>query len=183
MTSTASAIASHGRDLDGLRVPKALQDDVRQVLALTSDFCHEYLDEEYAQLCRRLVGMLARKRPSPLARGDLRIWAAVVIYTVGANNFLFDQKTEPYLSAEDLASLTGVPKSTMANKARSVRHALAIDQVDVRLCRRDVLERHPYAWYVELNGLVLDVRDLPSQVQEEARRMGLVPDLSRLARI
>jgi hypothetical protein len=180
MTSTQSTLPTGG-DLDGLRVPKVLQGDVSQVLALTRGFCDEHLDEEYAQLCRRLVGMLARKRPSPLARGDLMVWAAVVIYTVGANNFLFDRQTKPYLSADDLASLTGVPKSTMANKARSVRQALAIDPADVRLCRRDLLERHPYAWYVEVNGLVLDVRDLPSQLQEEARRKGLVPDLARLA--
>ena len=62
-----------------------------------------------------------------------------------------------------------------------VRQALAMDPVDVRLCRRDLLERHPYAWYVEVNGLVVDVRDLPSQFQEEARRKGLVPDIARLA--
>lgn len=29
-----------------------------------------------------LVAKLASKRPSPLARGDLRVWAAAVIYTL-----------------------------------------------------------------------------------------------------
>ncbi len=48
------------------------------------------LDAEYASLCRKLVAKLARKRPSPLERGDRRIWAAGAIYAVGANNFLFD---------------------------------------------------------------------------------------------
>ncbi len=38
---------------------------------------------------RKLVVKLARKRPSPLARGDLRIWAGAAIYAVGTVNFLF----------------------------------------------------------------------------------------------
>jgi hypothetical protein len=120
--------------------------------------------------------MLARKRPSPLARGDLRVWAGAVIYTVGANNFLFDRASEPYLSGDDLARLTGVAKSTMANKAGAIRRCLGLDHLDPQLCRRELLERHPYAWYVEINGIVIDVRDLPEKLQEQARRQGLVPE-------
>ena len=78
------------RTIDGLRVPQALRDDVGEIVAITDRFCDEHLDGEYARLCRALVAKLARKRPSPLKRGDLRIWAAGAIYAVGANNFLFD---------------------------------------------------------------------------------------------
>jgi hypothetical protein len=42
-------------------------------------------------VCRRLVARLARKRPSPLVRGDMRIWAAGAIHAVGQVNFLFDR--------------------------------------------------------------------------------------------
>lgn len=51
-------------------------------------------------MCRDLVGMLARKRPASLAGGDRRVWAAAVIYGFGANNFLFGQASEPFLSGE-----------------------------------------------------------------------------------
>jgi hypothetical protein len=104
VTDTTTTVAE--ADLSGLRIPKALRHDAGQILALTTPLCAEYLDEEYGQLCRSLVGMLARKRPSPLTRGDLRVWAAAVIYTVGANNFLFDRASEPSLSGDDLAALT-----------------------------------------------------------------------------
>lgn len=176
MTDTTKTVAEV--DLSGLRIPKALQQDAGQILALTTAFCTEYLDEEYGRLCRSLVGMLARKRPSPLARGDLRVWAAAAIYAVGANNFLFDQASEPFLSGDDLAALTGVAKSTMANKARAIRKALDLDPLEPRLCRRELLERHPYAWYVAIDGLVLDARTLPADLQVEARRRGLIPDLA-----
>jgi hypothetical protein len=36
---------------------------VRSVVGLTDEFCAERLDEDYAGLCRKLVGRLARKRP------------------------------------------------------------------------------------------------------------------------
>ena len=175
MTDTTETVAEV--DLSGLRIPKTLQPDAGQILALTTPFCAEYLDEEYGQLCRSLLGMLARKRPSPLARGDLRVWAAAIIYAVGANNFLFDRASEPFLSGDDLAALTGVAKSTMANKARAIRQALDLDSLEPRLCRRELLEQHPYAWYVEIDGLLLDARALPAHLQDEARRRGLIPDL------
>jgi hypothetical protein len=175
---TATAASPAPSDLTGLRVPKTLHEDVARLVALTDALCREHLDEEYGRVCRDLVGMLARKRPSPLVRGDLAVWAATVVYTVGSNNFLFDRSSTPHLSTDQLAAVTGVAKQTMANKARSVRNLLGIELCDIRLCRRELIERHPYAWYVEVGGLVVDVRGLPPHIQEEARRRGLVPDLA-----
>jgi|GEM_PF-3687686 hypothetical protein len=47
---------------DGLRVPKALLEDVQQVFALTDQFCSERLLAEYAGLCRELLARLSRSR-------------------------------------------------------------------------------------------------------------------------
>jgi hypothetical protein len=58
---------------------------------LTDPFCAGRLDAEYGALIRRLIAKLARKRPSPFERGDLRIWAAASNYAVGSVNFLFDR--------------------------------------------------------------------------------------------
>ena len=70
-----------------LRIP-ALRHHVEQFFKFTDPFCGEHLDAEYAELIRKLIAKLARKRPSPLVRGDLRIWAAAAIYAVGSVNFL-----------------------------------------------------------------------------------------------
>jgi hypothetical protein len=72
---------------DDLRIPAALRDRARQIIDVTDTACHEHIDDEYGRLARRLVARLARKRPSPLARGDVRIWAAGVIYAIGQVNF------------------------------------------------------------------------------------------------
>jgi hypothetical protein len=70
------------------------------------------------------VAKLARKRPSPLARGDLS--PAVAIYAIGSINFLFDRSHRPHLTGGQIASLTGVPKSTLAAKAKLIRDTLRL---------------------------------------------------------
>lgn len=40
-----------------------------------------------------------------------------------------------------------------------------------------MLEQHPFAWLVEVDGLVVDARTLPPELEDEARRRGLIPDL------
>src|SRR5436309_1073929 len=122
--------------LRAMRVPKALRPRFDEICALTDRFCAERLDAEYAELCRKLVAKLARKRPSPLERGDPRIWAAAALYTVGSLNFIFDREQELHMSGDELSALTGIPKSTMANKAKAIRDLLGPHRLDPELCRR-----------------------------------------------
>ena len=162
-------------DLSSLRAPKALRADVAEIAALIDAVCVEHLDDEYGTLSLRLLAKLARKRPSPLARGERRVWAAAVLYTVGSINFLFDPSQSPHLRSDVLATATGVAKSTMANKSTLIGRTLQLGPLVPELCRRELLAPHPYAWLVEIDGFILDVRALPQPLQDEARRRGLVP--------
>lgn len=162
--------------LKGHRVPAELSSVVDEIVGLTDQFCADYLDDEYAELCRRLAARLARKRPSPLLRGDTRIWAAGVVYAVGRINFLFDPSQSPHSSADQLAAGLGVVKSSMANKAAMIRKTLEFGVFEPDLTRRAMLEQHPFAWLVQVNGFLVDARTLPAEVQDEARRRGLIPD-------
>ncbi len=165
-------------ELAGLRIPRALRDRAREVIAITDELCLACLDHEYAELCRSLVARLARKRPSPLVRGDARIWAAGSIYAVGRQNFLFDRSQYPHLTADQLAARLGVVKTTMANKAALISKTLDLGVFEPDLTRADVLEHNPLAWLVSVDGIVVDARMLPDKLQDEARRRGLIPDLA-----
>ena len=163
---------------DDLRIPAALGDRAQQILDITDAACREHLDEEYGLITRRLVARLARKRPSPIVRGDARIWAAGAIYAVGQVNFLFDRTQTPHMTAKQLAQALGVVQTTMANKAGIINRALDIGIFEPGLSRVATLEQHPMAWLVELEGgFIADARTLPPEVQDEARRRGLIPDL------
>ena len=84
---------------------------------------------------------------------------------------------EPHVSADQLAAQLGVAKTTMANKAARILKALDVGVFEPELSRRSILEQHPLTWMVEVNGFLVDARALPTEVQDEARRRGLIPDV------
>ena len=165
---------------DPIRIPSAMRDRAQAIIDITDRTCHEHLDDEYRRIARRLIARLARKRPSPLARGDARIWAAGVVYAIGQINFLFDPSQTPHLTAKQLAERLDVVQTTMANKAGLINRTLGIGIFEPELTRIAILEQHPMAWIVEIDGLLIDARTLPPEIQDEARRRGLIPDLDRL---
>ena len=122
-----------------LRVPTALRGRVAPMLEVTDRVSRDHLDEEYRDLARTLLGRLARKRPSPLMRGDERIWAGTVLYVLGQLNFLFDPRSTPHMTGNALAAAVDVPQETLANKAKVVRDLLRLRPLDRELSRREHL--------------------------------------------
>jgi hypothetical protein len=157
-----------------------MRDRAQAIIGITDAACSEHVDDEYGRLARTLVARLARNRPSPLARGDVRIWAAGAVYALGQINFLFDRSQTPHMTADELAEALGVVKTTMANKAGLINRTLGLGVFEPELTRVAVLEQHPLAWLVEVDGLIVDARSLPPELQDEARRRGLIPDLQAL---
>lgn len=161
--------------LDELKIPKGLRPVADEIVAITDRVCSAILDEEYADLARRAVAKLARKRPSPLSGGRRATWAAGVLYALGQVNFLFDPASEPHATAEQLSQAAGVAKSTMSGKAKHVRDLLRIGHFSPEFQRADVVARNPLVWMIEVNGLVVDARRVPLEMQIEVFQRGLIP--------
>lgn len=160
---------------DGGSIPTNIRPVFESVVGLTDEVCRLHLNEEYARLCRELAGVLARKRPSPLTRGRVRTWACGIAYTLGVVNFLFDPAQRPHVRGTDLCALFEVSQSSGAAKSREIMRLLNIVRLDPRWCLPSKLADNPLAWMIEVNGLVLDARRLPRELQEEAYRRGLIP--------
>ena len=56
----------------------------------------------------------------------------------------------------------------MANKAARIRKLLELSWFEPDLMRNSLLERHPLTWLVEVNGIPVDARWLPQELQDEA---------------
>jgi hypothetical protein len=156
-------------------VPTTMQPIYTAIIALTDAFCQEHLNEEYAALSRQLAAALARKRPSPLPRGKLEIWACAIVYALGSVNFLFDKSQEPHMRADELCAVFGVSQSSGANKAKLIRDMFGMWPLDPQWSLPSRADENPLLWMLEVNGFIVDMRTMPREVQEIAYRKGLIP--------
>ena len=155
-------------------VPLAARPAFEAVVALLDPFCAQNLNADYAQLCRELAAALARKRPSPLLRGRPEMWACGIVYALGTVNFLFDQSQTPHLRADALGAAFGVSQSSAANKARLIRDLFGLFPFDPRWCLPSLIADNPMVWRLELNGMIVDARQMPRAVQALACQQGLI---------
>lgn len=159
------------------KVPKQMQGTFDEIVALTDRVCADHLDAEYAQLARQATAALCRQRPSPLATGNARSWACGIVYALGFVNFLSDKSQTPSMSTADLCAAFGVGQSTGAAKSKAVRAALGMRRMDPQWCRPSKMENNLMAWLITVNGLIVDARYMPREVQEIAYEKGLIPYL------
>jgi hypothetical protein len=159
-----------------ISVPKAQREIYERLTALTDAFCVEHLNEGYAELVRRAVAALCRKRPNPLHSDRPGTWACGVLYALGQINFLFDKDSDPHMRAVELCGHFDISASTGKSKSKQVSEALKIKSFDFRWALPDVIERTgSLFWMMGYNGYLVDAREMPRDVQEIAYERGLIP--------
>lgn len=155
-------------------VPLKLREKFLEIVAITDTFCEQHLNEEYRDLCREVAVALCQKG-SPVTQGKPLSWAAGIVYSVGWVNFLTDPHQTPHRKADEIAQTMGVSSATMHSKARVIREGLDLRRFDPDFTLPSKLIDNPLVWMVEVNGLILDLRELPREVQEQAFEQGLIP--------
>ncbi len=159
----------------GLTSPTEIQTILATLIEMTDSFCKEFLNEEYAELCRKLATALARKRPSPLLRGRLETWASGIVRTIGWANFLHDPSQRPHLALLSIDEAFGIAESTGAAKLKTIRTMLRIRQFDPKWTLPSKMDDNPMVWMLEVNGFLMDIRSAPRELQEVAFQKGLIP--------
>ena len=157
------------------KVPKKMREKFDAIVTLTDAVCEEHLNEEYAQLARQATAALCRKRLSPLLSGRVSSWACGIVYALGFVNFLFDKSQHPHVSAAELCAAFGVAKGTGAAKSKTVRETLGMAQMDPNWYLPSQMDDNIVAWMIMVNGLIVDARRLPLEIQEIAYEKGLIP--------
>ncbi len=156
-------------------VPTALEPLFSAIVNLTEEVCKQHLNSDYATLARQLTATLSRKRPSPIVRGKPEIWACGIIYALGTVNFLFDKTQTPHMRADELCKAFGVSKSSGENKAKLIRDLLNMYPLDPNWCVPANVESNPLIWTLQVNGMMVDIRRMPREVQVIAYEKGLIP--------
>jgi hypothetical protein len=145
-----------------------------EISGLMTDFCESHLNTGYSTVCAQLFTAV-RATYLSWQRGKAQSWAAGLVHAAGMINFLHDPASEPHMKLRDIAPYFGVSPATMENKSREIRNALNVFPLDPRFCLPERLVDSPLVWIRPLNGIMVDFRMLPREVQEEALKAGLIP--------
>ena len=156
-------------------VPKDMRPAYEVIVGLTDAFCDQHLDDEYRELARDMAAALCRKRPSPVLSGQPQIWACGIIYLLGQINFLSDRASQPFMRMADVCAVFGVSQGTAGAKARVISDALGTRQFDPKWTLPSMIDRNPLVWMAEVNGLLVDLRHMPREIQEIAFEKGMIP--------
>ena len=158
-----------------MSIPKEMQGKYDEIAPLIIEFCNKELNEDYKNLCLRLLEKLCRKRLSPLLAGRANTWAAGIVYAIGSNNFIFDKTQKVHLTANELASPFGISASTASSKAAELKKMFKIDYFNIEWLLPEHIEDNSLIWMVKVNGLIVDVRDMPLEIQQQAFEKGIIP--------
>ncbi|MCB9228029.1 MAG: hypothetical protein H6618_00290 [Deltaproteobacteria bacterium] len=134
------------------------------LVKLTSEFCCKYIDQEYAELCEKVILKMSRKRSVPFLLGKPEIWAAGVIHAVGYVNFLFDSNDEPYVDFDTIADHFNTSKSTVGQKSKIIRDMFKIRRFDNNFSTQAMAERNPYNNLFMLDNGMVVTKDMLEQL-------------------
>lgn len=140
--------------------PKNPVDNVKeQLVEMTTAFCIERLDDEYAHLCAKMIEKMAKKRPPPFLSGDQVIWAAAIVYAIGNANFLFDKSFTPYATPDDITKYFNVSKSTIRQKAAKIKVMFKLDYGNEEFSTKRISDKNPFKDYVKINGYLMPLSE------------------------
>jgi hypothetical protein len=97
------------------------------------------------------------------------------VRTIGWANVLDDPKKSPYMKLIDIDPEFGVAESTGQGKSLAIRRMFGIGRLNREWTLPSRLGDNPVVWMVEVNGMLVDIRQESREIQAEAFREGLIP--------
>jgi len=138
----------------------------KKLIEIVGAFCAQRLNDDYYQLCLKLIKKLGRKRDVPFKRGKIEIWAAAIVYSIGSINFLFDKSFEPYLTVEQISDYFGTKSSTVSNKARQIKTMFDMRYYSPEFSTQYMANRNPFNEMVMVDGFIVPLSSIPCDLQE-----------------
>jgi hypothetical protein len=151
-----------------------LDDALDGILGVLKPFCEKFLNDEYWELCHDMA-MELYDFEILSNKGKPQSWASGIVHALGKVNFLSDPSFSPYMESSQIADAFGVSQGTMQSKSKLIRDELDIIPMDPYWCLDSLLIDNPLVWMFEVNGFMMDIRNAPREVQEQAYEDELIP--------
>ena len=78
-------------------------------------------------------------------------------------------------TAGELSRPFGLAPSTASAKAAEIHKRVRLSPLDAPWPLPELIEDNPALWTFSLNGFIVDARNLPQEIQQEAAKRGLIP--------
>jgi len=78
------------------------------------------------------------------------------------------------MRADELCAVFGVSQRSAANKAITIRDMLKMYPLDSNWCLPSNIDDNPMVWMLQVNGMTVDIRHMPREVQVIAYEKGLI---------
>lgn len=79
------------------------------------------------------------------------------------------------MTANEIAEWFNLSKSTAGNKAAEINKLLDLSYFNTEFQLKKHVDENHMIWYLKVNGLIVDIRTMPRELQEEAFHKGLIP--------
>jgi hypothetical protein len=97
------------------------------------------------------------------------------VRTIGWANVLDNPKSSPYMKLIDIDPEFGVANSTGQGKSMAIKKMFGIGRLNPDWTLPSRLGDNPVVWMVEVNGMLVDIRQESREMQEAAFQEGLIP--------
>jgi len=161
-------------DAKKAKVPEMFAARFVDIVRLVDAFCDAHLNDEYKGLCRKLAVAICRSG-SAIDKGKIEGWAAGVVCAIGRVNFLTDPSQKPHMKSEQIAKGFGISAQTMADKARAIGDSLDLVPFHPDWSLPSKIDENPMVWFLQVNGMIMDIRRAPRGAQVAAYKKGLIP--------
>ncbi|MBY0755678.1 transcriptional repressor TCF25 family protein [Clostridium sardiniense] len=108
-----------------VNVPDELNVRVEEIINNINNFCSKVLDDEYSEICAKLIEVLANNEDNKLSRGKSNTWSAGIVHSIF---FVNDTLNKRGLRMDELADFFEVSEGTIGSKSREIRKLLNIDK-------------------------------------------------------
>jgi hypothetical protein len=156
-------------------IPESLLPRFDEISRLLGQFCMKYDSVEFALLCMDMNISICVHFPEVISKGKPESWACGIVHALGMVNFLSDPSFEPYIKSSEMYPFFGISQATMQSKSKQIRNLFGTFQMDPMWSLPVLLLQNPMLWMVPMNGTLVDIRDEPPEIQQEALEMGLIP--------
>lgn len=160
-------------------MPNNIKNSYLEISGLTDIFCLGYLSKKYVHASRTMVSQLCQSHISLVKPCKTKYWAAGTIHALAKTNQLYATETIPHVPASKVIDEFEISRSTIYKYANLIQQLINVPCFQVPQNHQQQSQATLSQWLISIDGIIIDAREMPHDIQKEAYQKGSIPHLPR----